>query len=104
MTKEEITQLAQILYNKVVEWVKATPEEERQDTELGETFSEYELPENLQGTWEYTNEWNGKTYTYDVETVLNGCLYSATYDNEEPLTVELIEGLIEQGIENVTCD
>ena len=104
MTKEEITQLAQILYNKVMEWVKVTPEEDRQDAELIEAVEGLELPEELQGSWEYTNEYNGKSYTYDVEAVLNGCFYSCTYDNDEPITLELIEGSIEQGIENVTCD
>lgn len=103
MTNEEISQLAQILYKKIEEWVAVTPEEDRQDSELANAIDEYELPENLQGEWEYTNEWTGESYIYDVEAVLNACLYSATYDNEHPFTLEDIEGLIEQGFENLDC-
>lgn len=91
MTETEITQLAHILYNKVMEWVKATPEEDRQDAELIEAIDELvDLPENLQ-----TIE------GYDVDDILRACFYSSTYDNEEPLTIGLIEGYIEQGIENL---
>ena len=103
MTKEEITQLANILYKKVMEWVEATPEEDRQDVELIEAIDELELPEKLQGTWTSTNPYTEETYTYDVTDILRACFYSSTYDNDEPITVGLIEGFIEQGIENVEC-
>ena len=36
MSDEVITQLANILYNKVMEWVKVTPEEDRQDADAKE--------------------------------------------------------------------
>lgn len=90
MTETQITELATILYNKVMEWVKVTPEEDRQDIELIEAIDELDLPENLQ-----TIE------GYDAEDVLRACFYSSTYDNEEPPTIGVIEGYIEQGIENL---
>ena len=91
MTDKEITQLAEILYKKVVEWAKVTPEEDRQDAELIEAIDELvDLPENLQNI-----------QGYDVDDILRACFYSSTYDNEEPLTIGLIEGYIEQGIENL---
>lgn len=90
MTEPEVTQLANILYNKVMEWVKATPEEDRQDVELIEAIDELDLPENLQNI-----------QGYDVDDVLRACYYSATYDNEDPPTIGVIEGYIEQGIENL---
>ena len=91
MTDKEITQLAEILYKKVVEWAKVTPEEDRQDVELIEAIDELEdLPENLQNI-----------QGYDVDDVLRACFYSSTYDNEEPPTIGLIESAIEQGIENL---
>ena len=82
--------MAEILYKKVVEWAKVTPEEDRQDAELIEAIDELELPENLQNI-----------QGYDVDDVLRACFYSSTYDNEEPPTIEVIESAIEQGLENL---